>query len=150
MDFVRLEIARLEVLEAFSKFELASRPWTPPPPPPQPWGEDSSPTFDVPFRSPARSRSRSRSPKMRSPSLVATVVCVDSDLPPGSRYTPAREGHVWRRHRGFREAYPSPLSKMTPIVRPVPRTGLPNPMYERVGGYLLLVGSIGTSTYGKV
>ncbi len=149
MDFARLEIARLEVLEAFSKFELASRPWTPPPPPPQPWGEDSSPTFDVPFRSPARSRS----PKTRSPSPVATVVSVsydDSDLPPGSRYTPAREGHVWRRHRGFREAYPSPLSKMPPIVRPVPRTGKPNPMYERVGGYLLLVGSIGTSTYGKV
>ena len=144
--------ARWELLEAVARFAIASRPWTPPPPSPQPWDDDgASPTFDVPFRSLARSRSPSPVPTVYLviASPVRTSATVDS---PSVRTPPVNEvktdssssaqspiSNGVRRRRGFYEAYPSPLTRLKPIVsHTVLRTGIPNPKYERVGDVLVL------------
>ena len=142
--------ARWELLEAVARFAIASRPWTPPPPSPQPWDDDgASPTFDVPFRSLARSRSPSPVPTVYSVMSVRTSATVDS---PSVRTPPVNEvktdssssaqspiSNGVRRRRGFYEAYPSPLTRLKPIVsHTVLRTGIPNPKYERVGDVLVL------------
>ena len=129
------EVAKFQLLEAVAKLELIARPRTPPPPPPQAWNpDDGSPTFDVTFRSCARSRSPS--PMVTrlgcaSPEGVAVVI--------GSPTVRTPPMHVVRRRRGFREAYASPLAQLPPIVNHcVVRTGALNPKYERVGEYLVL------------
>ena len=126
--------ARWELLEAVARFAIASRPWTPPPPSPQPWDDDgASPTFNVTYRSLARSRSPSPVPTVYSVMSVRTSATVDSP----SVCTPIWNGV--RRRRGFYEAYPSPLARLKPIVsHTVVRTGIPNPKYERVGDVLVL------------
>ena len=131
--------ATVDLLEAVSRFQLAvRRPWTPPPPSPRAWDpDDGSPPFEVSFRSMARSRSPS--PVGPEPS-----VCAPADAEATVLRTPQRwalcggEGVIVRRRRGYREAYPSPVSRPPPIVVAPVRTGAPNPKYERVGEYLIL------------
>ena len=131
---IHLQNAKIELLEAVAKLELAMRLLEPPPSPQQCF-DGRSPTFDVPFRSLARSRS----PSPNGPvALVGSPQYnVEQVVSPGIR-TPLV--HRVRRRRGFYEAYPSPLARLPPVVVNVPvvRTGNPNPKYERVGDYLVL------------
>ena len=129
------ENAKFLLLEAVARLELAARPRTPPPPPPQPWDpNDGSPSFDVTYRSCARSRSPSP--------MVQSMVCASpQDAAPVIESPKARTPpvHFWRRRRGFREAYASPLARLPPIVTHcVVRSGALNPKYERVGEFLVV------------
>ena len=135
---IHLQNAKIELLEAVAKLELAMRLLEPPPSPQQCF-DGRSPTFDVPFRSLARSRSPSPTGHV---ALVGSMEMspqnnVEQVVSPGIR-TPLV--HRVRRRRGFYEAYPSPLARLPPVVVNVPvvRTGAPNPKYERVGDYLVL------------
>ena len=81
--------------------------------------------------------------RSRSPSpMVQSMVCASpQDAAPVIESPKARTPpvHFWRRRRGFREAYASPLARLPPIVTHcVVRSGAPNPKYERVGDFLVL------------
>ena len=139
---MNFESVASDLLEAVTKFHLAVRPWTPPPPSPRAWNpDDGSPTWSVVYRSGARSRSpsgaRSSSPAVPAPPMCATAE-VGAVTAEGSPVRYLFNHHIWRSRRGFREACPSPLTRLPPVAKRVARTGVPNPKYERVGDHLFL------------